>query len=174
MISAKRSCSVVSSDKPANSAVALDTRKTNAGLNLFPPAPKICSAAETNTGFSAPTSDFRLLLSFSKSSETTSISEETETRSGTLAVVAVGIVCAGTSIAARPGWVGEATKQTHGVRRRLGAARVAVQPAQRHRQEASCTKSNAFLLMDTPGQLRDNILRKETKQSKNTRTKKAS
>jgi len=43
-------------DKPANSAVALDTRKTNAGLNLFPPAPKICSAAETKTGFSAPTS----------------------------------------------------------------------------------------------------------------------
>jgi len=43
-------------DKAANSAVALDTRKTNAGLNLFPPAPKICSAAETKTGFSAPTS----------------------------------------------------------------------------------------------------------------------
>jgi hypothetical protein len=36
-------------DKPANSAVALDTRNTNAGLNLFPPAPKICSAAETKT-----------------------------------------------------------------------------------------------------------------------------
>jgi hypothetical protein len=43
-------------DKPANSAVALETRKTKAGLNLFPPAPKICSAAETRTGFSAPTS----------------------------------------------------------------------------------------------------------------------
>jgi len=43
-------------DKSANSAVALDTRKTKAGLNLFPPAPKICSAAETKTGFSAPTS----------------------------------------------------------------------------------------------------------------------
>jgi hypothetical protein len=42
--------------KPDNSAVALDTRNTNAGLNLFPPAPKICSAAETKTGFSAPTS----------------------------------------------------------------------------------------------------------------------
>lgn len=85
MISAKRRCSVVSSldcktkksvwlilkimirsgnsiaqkgtyGKAANSAVALDTRKTNAGLNLFPPALKICSAAETKTGFSAPTS----------------------------------------------------------------------------------------------------------------------
>ena len=43
-------------DKPATSAVALDTRKTNAGLNLFPPAPKICSAADTKTGFSAPIS----------------------------------------------------------------------------------------------------------------------
>jgi hypothetical protein len=43
-------------NKPANSAVALDTRKTSAGLNLFPPAPNICSAAETKTGFSAPTS----------------------------------------------------------------------------------------------------------------------
>jgi hypothetical protein len=43
-------------DKAAFSAVALDTRKTNAGLNLFPPAPKICSAADTKTGFSAPTS----------------------------------------------------------------------------------------------------------------------
>ena len=43
-------------DKAANSAVALYTRKTKAGLNLFPPAPKICSAAETKTGFSAPTS----------------------------------------------------------------------------------------------------------------------
>ncbi len=43
-------------NKPANSAVALDTRKTSAGLNLFPPGPNICSAAETKTGFSAPTS----------------------------------------------------------------------------------------------------------------------
>ena len=43
-------------DKAANSAVALDTRKTKAGRNLFPPAPKICSATETKTGFSAPTS----------------------------------------------------------------------------------------------------------------------
>jgi len=43
-------------DKAANSAVALYTRKTKAGRNLFPPAPKICSAAETKTGFSAPTS----------------------------------------------------------------------------------------------------------------------
>jgi hypothetical protein len=48
-------------DKPANSAVALDTRKTNAGLNLFPPAPKICSAADTRTGFSAPTSYSRYI-----------------------------------------------------------------------------------------------------------------
>uniref|UniRef100_A0A0A9F8Q4 Prenyl transferase n=1 Tax=Arundo donax TaxID=35708 RepID=A0A0A9F8Q4_ARUDO len=95
-------------------------------------------------------------------------------RSGTLAVVALGIVCAGTSIAARPGWAGEATKQTHGVRRRLGASRVAVQPAQRHRQEASCPKSNAFLLMDTPGQLRDNILHKETKRPSNPMTRKSS
>jgi len=44
--------------------------------------------------------DFRLLFSFSKSSETTSKSEDTEVRSGT--VVALGMVAAGTSIAARP------------------------------------------------------------------------
>lgn len=160
MISAKRRCSVVSSGKAANSAVALDTRKTNAGLNLFPPALKICSAAETKTGFSAPTSDLRLLLRLSKSSETTSSSAETEMRSGALDVVTAGTVREGTSTAAGPGWVvvGKATKQTHGVRRRLGGARA---PCQRLRQEATrCPQSSAVLLMDdTPGQLqlRDNI-----------------
>lgn len=41
--------------KPTISAVALDTRNTKAGLILFPPAPKICSAADIKTGFSAPT-----------------------------------------------------------------------------------------------------------------------
>lgn len=40
---------------PISSAVALDTRKTKAGLILLPPAPKICSAADIKTGFSAPT-----------------------------------------------------------------------------------------------------------------------
>jgi hypothetical protein len=40
---------------PCNSAVALDTKKTRAGLILFPPALKICSAADIKTGFSAPT-----------------------------------------------------------------------------------------------------------------------
>lgn len=37
------------------SAVALDAKKTKAGLVLLPPAPKICSAADIRTGFSAPT-----------------------------------------------------------------------------------------------------------------------
>lgn len=37
------------------SAEALDTRNTKAGLTLLPPAPKICSAADIKTGFSAPT-----------------------------------------------------------------------------------------------------------------------
>ena len=46
--------------------------------------------------------DLRLLLRFSRSSETTSSSDETEMRSGTLAAVAVGIVCGGTPTAARP------------------------------------------------------------------------
>lgn len=40
--------------KPVIFAVALDTRKTKAGLNLFPPAPNIYSAADTKTGFSEP------------------------------------------------------------------------------------------------------------------------
>lgn len=40
--------------KPAIFAVALDTRKTKAGLSLFPPAPNICSAADTKTGLSEP------------------------------------------------------------------------------------------------------------------------
>lgn len=39
----------------ANWAVALETKNTNAGLNFFPPAPNICSAADIKTGFSAPT-----------------------------------------------------------------------------------------------------------------------
>ena len=54
----------------------------------------------------------------------------------------------------------EATKQTHGVRRRLGAARAL---GQRLPQGAtSCPKSNAVLLMDdTPGQLRDSISGRE-------------
>ena len=41
--------------KPNNSAVALATKNTRAGLILFPPALKICSAADIKTGFSAPT-----------------------------------------------------------------------------------------------------------------------
>jgi len=41
--------------KPSNSAVALATKNTRAGLILFPPALKICSAADIKTGFSAPT-----------------------------------------------------------------------------------------------------------------------
>lgn len=40
---------------PTSSAVALDTKKTKAGLILFPPALNICSAADIKTGFSAPT-----------------------------------------------------------------------------------------------------------------------
>lgn len=40
---------------PASCAVALETRKTKAGLILFPPAPKSCSAADISSGFSAPT-----------------------------------------------------------------------------------------------------------------------
>lgn len=40
---------------PPISAVALDTRNTNVGRILFPPAPNICSAADIKTGFSAPT-----------------------------------------------------------------------------------------------------------------------
>jgi len=51
---------------------------------------------------------------------------------------------------------GKATKQTHGVRRRLGAAAARV-TGQLQRQDASFPKSNAFLLTDTPGQLRDSI-----------------
>lgn len=41
--------------RPAISAVARETKKTKAGLILFPPAPKICSAADIKTGFSDPT-----------------------------------------------------------------------------------------------------------------------
>lgn len=41
--------------KPAISAVARETRKTKAGRILFPPASKICSAADIKTGFSEPT-----------------------------------------------------------------------------------------------------------------------
>ena len=40
---------------PTSSAVALATKNTKAGLILFPPALKICSAADIKTGFSAPT-----------------------------------------------------------------------------------------------------------------------
>lgn len=41
--------------KPPNWDVALETKKTKAGRNLFPPAPNICSEADIKTGFSAPT-----------------------------------------------------------------------------------------------------------------------
>lgn len=40
---------------PSSSAVALATRNTIAGLSLFPPAPKICSAAACSIGCLSPT-----------------------------------------------------------------------------------------------------------------------
>lgn len=100
--------------------------------------------------------DLRLLLSLSRSSETTSKSEAMDTRSGSLAVPAAALAmvsAAGTSIAARPVWLGAATKQTHGARR-LGAGRAA---QRRQRQAASRPKSTTFLLMCILGELTDSI-----------------
>jgi hypothetical protein len=67
--------------------------------------------------------DFKLLLSLSKSSDTTSKSEDTEIRSGTPVVVALGMV---TSIAASPArWRGEPQqhKQQTTLRRRAAESR---------------------------------------------------
>nr|GMD87567.1 hypothetical protein Iba_chr14bCG17010 [Ipomoea batatas] len=70
MISASRLCSLVNSFRSQISAVARATRKTKAGLILFPPAPKICSAADIKTGFSAPTIDCKFLFRVRRSSAT--------------------------------------------------------------------------------------------------------
>ena len=55
---------------PSSSAVALATRKTIAGLSLFPPAPKICSAAACSIGCLSPTMPRRLAFICSMSAAT--------------------------------------------------------------------------------------------------------
>jgi hypothetical protein len=63
----------------------------------------ILSKSNKRCGLQKKLTDFRLLLSFSRSSETTSKSEETEIRSGIIVVVlALELASAGTSTAARP------------------------------------------------------------------------
>jgi len=53
--------------KSRNSVVALATKNTRAGLNLFPPELKICSAADNKTGFSAPTVHQSIFIRYIKS-----------------------------------------------------------------------------------------------------------
>lgn len=55
---------------PISSAVALATRNTIAGLSLFPPAPKICSAAAWSMGCLSPTMPRRLAFICSMSAAT--------------------------------------------------------------------------------------------------------
>ena len=62
--------SLLSHLNPSSSAVALATRKTIAGRSLFPPAPKICSAAACSIGCLSPTMPRRLAFICSMSDAT--------------------------------------------------------------------------------------------------------
>lgn len=63
--------------KPPSCAVARETMNTIAGLSLFPPAPKIWSAAAFNKSLRSPTIDFRFTVNWFISACTgASISDE--------------------------------------------------------------------------------------------------